>query len=136
MSAFLVSPFHINALVTWAGLARGTMQRSYYWQGRRRYFAGDLDRVASVLFAEHVRSVNRRYRQADPAHGFAFRPEHAAALRLSPVAVIKACHCLAYQSCETDDWEDTEAFAILRGIEDCAVRALPGYELAAWELKS
>lgn len=135
VSAFLVSPFHINVLVTWAGMARGSMQRGYYWQGRRRYFAGDLERIASVLFAENVRSVNRRYRQADPAHGFTFRPEHAAALRCGPVQIIKACHCLAYQSCETDDWDETEAAAILRGIEESAVRSLPGYDAAAWELR-
>ena len=128
MSAYVVSEYHINALVTYAAFAR----IGYYWQGKRREVQGDQRRVASVLHAENVRSVNARYSIADPAHGHEYRIELA---NLSDIGAIKACHGLAYQSCETDDWEETEAAAILRAIEASAVRKLPGYDEAAWELR-
>lgn len=127
MSAYVVSEYHINALVTYAAFAR----IGYYWQGKRREVQGDQRRVASVLHAENVRSVNARYSMADPAHGHEYRIELA---NLSDIGAIKACHGLAYQSCETDDWGDTEAYAILQAIEGWAVRQLPEYADAEWEL--
>lgn len=135
MSAFVVSDLHINVLVSWAGRVRGSIQRSYYWQGRRIPFAGDESRVAQVLYDENARSVDARYRESTPPRVFPFRFEHGRAASATAVAIIKMAHCLAYQSCETDDWESTEAFAILRGIEDFAMRALPGYDEAPWELR-
>ena len=50
------------------------------------------------------------------------------------VQVIEACHGLAYQSCEAEEWEQSEACAIIQAIEAAAVRSLPGYEAAAWHL--
>lgn len=135
MSAFVVSDFHINALVSWAEQQMGIGAVSYFWQGRGRYVREDAARVASVLFAENVRSVNTRYGEHESAHGFVYRPAAAVGLRaLSPVQVIKACHCLAYQSNETDDWEATEAKAILDAIERAAIYQLPGYDRAKWAL--
>ena len=128
MSAYVVSAYHINALVTYANLER----IGYFWQGKRRDVREDPRRIASVLYAENVRSVNARYNDAAPAHGHEYRIELS---HLSHIGAIKACHCLAYQSCETDDWEETEAAAILRAIEASAVRKLPGYDEAAWELR-
>jgi hypothetical protein len=138
MSAFIVSDYHINALVTWAANRHAFNAVTYYWAGRSRDVRSDPQRIANVLYAENVRSVNARYDDAEPAHGFNYvgtGRTGLSAYRLSPVQIIKACHCLAYQSCETSDWEDTEAFAILRGIEDAAVRSLAGYDEADWCLE-
>lgn len=127
MSAYVVSAYHINALVTYANLER----IGYFWQGKRRDVREDPRRIASVLYAENVRSVNARYNDAAPAHGHEYRIELS---HLSHIGAIKACHGLAYQSCETDDWGDTEAYAILQAIEGWAVRQLPEYADAEWEL--
>lgn len=132
MSAYIVEPLHINALVSWACAQRKDGVH-YYWQQTGRYInVKSAARIASILYAENVRSVNTRYRESEPMHGFAFKPVMRLAARLSLVQVIKSCHCLDYQSCETDDWEDTEACAVLRGIESAAVCCLPGYESAEW----
>jgi hypothetical protein len=134
MSAFIVSDRHINTLATWATSRNGGDAVSYYWGGRHRDVRHEgAQRIASVLFAENVRSVNTRYNEhTDPA-GFKYK-NVPYIFDVSPVQIIKACHCLSYQSCETSDWEETEAFAILAAIERAAVRDLPGYEDAFWEI--
>ena len=134
MSAFIVTDYHINALVSWAANKHGHNAVSYYWNGRRRDVREDPKRIASVLYAENVRSVNARYSECGEPAGFKYRPIALGYTRLTPIAIIKACHCLGYQSCETSDWEQTEAFAILQGIEAAAVRMIDGYDDAAWAL--
>jgi hypothetical protein len=130
MSAYLVPEYHINALVSWAAGRHGSSAVSYYWQGKRREVRNDEKRIASVLFAENVRSVNARYRECDQAHGFNFK---RVANMLNPIDVIKGCHGYSYQACEAEGWEESEAFAIIEGIEASAIRALPGYdESNAW----
>ena len=133
MSAYLVPDYHINALVSWAAGKHGANAVSYYWGNKRREVRNDEARIASVLFAQNVRSVNYRYREAEPAHGFKFK---RVPNMLNPIDVIKACHGYGYQACETDDWEQTEAFAIIKGIERSAIQSLPGYdESRAWCLR-
>jgi hypothetical protein len=54
---------------------------------------------------------------------------------LQPVDVLKACRSYAYQSCETSDWEESEAYALAQSIERDAIRALPGFEESpAWDI--
>lgn len=122
MSAFVVSDFHVRALVSWAILRHGCDAVTYHWSGSRRDVRRDASRVASVLYAENVRSVNARYNEAEPAHGFAFKRVDVGHLR--PADIVNACNCLDYQSCETSDWRETEAFAIVDAIRDAAVRDL------------
>lgn len=129
MSAHVVPASHINALATWMASTGST----YYWAGRRRPVEGDAHRVAAVLYAENVRSVNSRYRQSDPAHGHLYtcNPQHA---RLSAVAILAALDCYEYQACECDDWDQSEACAIVHAARRDAIRALPGYESQPWEI--
>lgn len=129
MSAYVVSDAHIRALITWAAMHRV----SYYWQDARREVRGDAPRTASVLYAENVRSVNARYNDCESAHGFRYSFS-AADIRREPVAILKACHGYMYQACEASGWEESEAHAIIRAIEGAAVRSLPGYDAAQWEI--
>ena len=130
MSAYLVPDYHINALVSWAATRHGSNAVSYYWAGSRRDVRANPKRIASVLYAENVRSVNARYSECDPAHGFVFKQVPN---MLNPIDVIKGCHGYSYQACEAEGWEDSEAFAIIQGIEQSAIRSLPGYdESNAW----
>jgi hypothetical protein len=134
MSAFVVHDHHINVLITWAAGRHGIGHVSYYWEGQRRDVRENPRRMASVLHAENVRSVNARYQDCENPAGFVYQPVPLGYLNITPIQIIKACHCLAYQSCESSDWEQTEAYAILNGIEAAAVRSIVGYDDAAWEM--
>ena len=133
MSAYIVPDFHINALVSWAANRHGINVVSYWWHDGRYELRNDEQRIASVLYAENVRSVNHRYDESTPTDGFRFK--HVMTHMLKAVDVIKACYGYIYQACEADGWKDTEAHAIINAIEGAAIRSLPGYEDSnAWSL--
>lgn len=136
MSAFIVSDHHLNVLVSWAASRHGSDAVAYYWQGQRRDVRQDPQRIACVLYAENVRSVNARYNEHTSPNGFHYVPQSLGYLKITPVQIIKACHCYEYQACETKDWEESEAFAIIQGIKNSAIRMLPGYDEADWELRT
>lgn len=125
MSAYIVPDYHINALVSWAAGRHGSNAVSYYWNGKRREVRNDEKRIASVLYAENVRSANARYKEAGAAHGFTFK---RVPNMLNPIDVIKACHGYGYQACEAEGHEQSEAFAVIAAIAQSAIRALPGYD--------
>lgn len=52
--------------------------------------------------------------------------------KYSPVQILKACHCLEYQSCEHPEWEDSQARAFLADVRESMERKVPGYEEASW----
>jgi hypothetical protein len=134
MSAFIVSHKHINALVS----AMLDAQMSY-WDGHNRVYVtcANADEIGRILIEENVRSVIYRYggrigddeKQAATSYRFAH-----SARPISPVQLIKAVHCLDYQSCETEDWESSTAWRICQAIISNATGQLPGYEAAAWEI--
>ena len=49
-----------------------------------------------------------------------------------PVQVLKAISCYEYQSCETEDWETSEAHEVCGVLRSVAISCLPGWEAAAW----
>lgn len=129
MSAFIVSHKHINVLVSFAG-AHNT---SAYSTSRKARIpiAGNEQAIAELLLAENTRSVNHRYTSNDQAEEIHFRFENT----LNSVAILRACACLEYQSCEADDYESTDAFAVLKAIRAAAIESLPGYSEADWEIR-
>lgn len=130
MSAWICTDYHLNALANFARDKRA----DYYWGNIREGFT-DPQRIVEVLQAENYRSVNNRYRDEygnPPPIKFQMG---TSMLVLKPVDILKACHCLNYQSCESDDWNETEAKAILEAIEHAAMRALPGYDASPWGLE-
>lgn len=131
MSAFIVSNEHINALVNF-GL------KSTYWnpktQWREEINRHTAQEVGQILLDENQRSVNYRYSENDTSPAFKFTVDYDG--ELTPVQVIKACHCLDYQCCETPDWEQTLAHTILETIKHKAEGLLPGYDEAAWEIRA
>jgi len=120
MSAFIVSDTHINALVSYATGG-----------GPFRVSDGNPQELGQMLVNENYRSVNYRYRERDEPHTFRYRPYIKP---LKPVEVIKLCDCYDYQSCETDDYEKSEAYRLIQGIRSKALHLLPGYADAPWGL--
>ena len=99
---------------------------------------------AEVLYQENIRSVRARYPgdKKDELPGPIIRSDHIvvstsdvvqANYRLKPVAILKMCDCLEYQSCETEDYRQTIAYRLLEQIRRAAIRELAGYEDAPWD---
>lgn len=103
------------------------------WDRRFRELRSDnADEVGRMLWQENHRSVSYRYSEAQVCREYVFvqrlpRP-------LDPVAVLKAAKCYEYQSEECADWRDTEAHEFIESLRSAAIAALPGYEMAAWEV--
>lgn len=155
MSAFICGPDHFKALAVFAAIVKA---RHISPNVDPRYVKG-LEKIseyrgeklasayADILYAENVRSVLHRYPNdtLDSAPGPMEKPEHirvsmrdmvSPAYRLRPLAILKMCDCLDYQSCETDDWEDTPAYRLLNSIRRAAIRELPGYDGAPWDYEA
>lgn len=126
MSAFIVNKEHIDALVNYM-----VRHRVSYWNGTDRVGVtrSNAQEVGQILLDENVRSVNYRYSEEATEPPYRFTPSTR---DVSAVQIIKAVHCLDYQSCETDNWETTLAFKICQTILSAACRNLPGYEQAQW----
>lgn len=133
MSAFIVSDNHIDVIMTFAVLKHA----SYYWaEKKERVYitAENASEVGQKLVNENYRSVNYRYR-GEFGSPIKYKFKRVRPDNYSAVDVLKAIDSLDYQSCETDDWQDTEARAILDGIQSRMINALPGYdESKGWSL--
>jgi hypothetical protein len=127
MSAFVCSKKHVAALATFAVAKK-------VWLGSKSAGPGDYESIYKTLAAENVRSVCHRY-AADKAENYAdFLKPQGKFVVDNPVSIIKLAQCLDYQSCETDDWKDTQACGILKSIINAAINALPGYDAAPWAI--
>lgn len=137
MSAYVVSHRHINAILTFANRANARL-----CAGVMRYDASnveDLQRMAEILYAENVRSVNYRYRQPASLPGIVDETERDIVFNFvrdafSPVDILRLCECYDYQACETPDYEASAAARIVNAIRHEAIRALPGYSNAKWRI--
>lgn len=129
MSAYIVSPDHITAL-----LAGFVTQRRFC-----RYSTisdEDLTEIGQQLLRENCRSVACRYDKAVDAcwQDYRFKLKYAFNPPVTlPSQLLKLCDCLEYQSCERDDWYDSAAFRKLNDIRSVLISSLPGYEEGPWE---
>jgi|SRR5580704_2747759 hypothetical protein len=118
MSAFIVSHDHIDALITYA-----INQHLWYYDREQKQsiqiIAHNATEVGRILYAENIRSVRRRYKEdfGNDGADYAYTPFNLFATKAASKQVVRACYCLDYQSCENDDWEDTQAALILSAIE-------------------
>lgn len=132
MSAWLCSDLHLSVL-------------AIYTVASRLDLIGESDeklavrerRVFCALKRENLASLAARY----PSDRHCDEPEETwrlderarfKARELSKVAIIKLCHCYAYQACEHRDWADSLAKKQVDAIEAHAVQHLPGYDDAPW----
>lgn len=98
----------------------------------------EVERMYTELLEQNVRSVNTRYGENDDPAVYA-RPISNKAIRsalaLNPSEIHGAAKCLAYQSCETDDYYNTRAAAYAIWAKDYAAqlafKAL-GYKDREW----
>jgi len=147
MSAYVVDRNHIAYLVTSAiELARLNGCNSFRWTGpdgeRNELAPGDkrgANRAGQMLWDENIRSVLYRYpqdtRETMPGpigEDFKYRHDFQAVWEFNAAAVIKSCHCWAYQTCETPDHENTAAWAFVDALQRAAASHVQGYSSAPW----
>lgn len=145
MSAWIVSHAHIDALLTFVEQEKISLPLSGTPTDAIAIKGGGATAIGRILLAENLRSVLHRYpndteetcpgTEGETVAGYTFKPFKDLPNMPSGQAcvwVLKACHCLDYQCCETDDWKETQAFRILETIESAAIRRLPGYNEAPW----
>jgi hypothetical protein len=133
MSCFIVSDYHVSALVAWA-IRQGVA------------LAASPDAVAHELASANRAAFAERYqgRYQDEVAPFGGLDRSAGA-ELRPVAIVKACDCLDYQASDWSSWDRSTAAAHLAAIRSAALESaagalwkyfdvdtLPGYDAAAW----
>lgn len=138
MSAFMVDHIHIDALVTWAA------EHRIRYRHNDRVFEvhhQNQQEVGEMLLRENERSVCYRYpdcvsnpenmpgRIGETVENYRFS---LFPCELTAVELIKLCGCYEYQACETNDWEDSQAHALIQSMVSHAVHELPGYQAAPW----
>ena len=133
MSAFIVTDATISGMLQ-ATTIRNSGSSYYYWRDKPHYFNGhtqeNIQAIGQKLVDENYRSINYRYTENVKPHEYV----HKEVNDRSAIEIIKLCNCYRYQTCETDDWEQTEAHAIFDTLRENAISNLPGYDEATWDL--
>jgi hypothetical protein len=136
MSAFVVSTAHIDTIVSAAidlelfaaHTDHGTLER---------VCPETASAFGKMLLAENVRSVVHRYHLTGSAEAFDYAElVETYEFRYYPCvpagAAAKALDCFDYQSCETDDYEKSLAYAFTCRMAKALNKHLAGYEAAPW----
>ncbi len=150
MSAYQVHPDTIDYIVSAAQLWRvtfylrttdpdvkelretGRKDICQLYEGQPLSCVTFTDEAGAILTHQNARSVAARYREPVSPAAASYTFSRVNAPDISPVAVLKSIHCLIYQSCETDDWEETQAKRLLASIESAAIDRIAGYSDAQW----
>jgi hypothetical protein len=135
MSAFIVSNKHINYLMQFLGQQKD-LHLSLNGKGINTANIDDMQNVANILIKQNWKSYNFRYNEKNKvpknykfAIDFNFKPNLA--------QVIKACQCLNYQSCETRNYNQSNAKKIIDTIQYLATQRILNsmdYENLKWEI--
>ena len=132
MSCFIVSPIHIDILVT-----------AYARLNPRGAPLLNLNRVGRELLRENARSFGACYNVRRRPRGSDIRNEMAAGLaaareyrftrrRAKPAAIAKLARSYDYQACEHDGYEASSAKAIVDALMARYPETLPGYDEMPW----
>lgn len=135
MSAFIVSPEHVSALVTYA-IANRVSYYGFKAKASIQITETNASVVGAELLAENVKSVSYRYsgridrEEKRAAKNYVFNA-HPGDFDHSDI--IAACRCLDYQSCEHAGWARSQAREILNCIVTHAAVNLAS-DSAVWEI--
>ena len=119
MSAWIVSRNHITSIVLMA-IKLKTIEEK------------DAEKTGQMLWEENYRSVNHRYAEDKVCPKFEMTPMKEPSIGLA----VKAIGCLDYQSCERNDWDDSEAKKLLdkmyAALDGDKMRDTKDYQDAPW----
>lgn len=111
MSAYIMSDEDINDIVNYFVNSTASNQLWICINGDYQYLTRDnAEKVAGILYLENKRSVDYRY---DETNKFDFTYKSSGYKTVSDAEVSRLIDSLEYQSCETNDYYETQAYKIL-----------------------
>ena len=131
MSVLVLSPEHINALISWANKTNCCDFVTYNDETgapiSRVHFTHyeDLERAADLIASSNQRAYCERYREEYTPEEYPFftlLPN-----QLSPIEIVKLCDCARYNCSE-------EAQDLIQHIREHAISLIPGYSSAPWTI--
>jgi hypothetical protein len=132
MSAWVCAHTHIDLIL------RPLDRYAYRHELLRSHNLENLTAAGRLLLAENWRSVRFRYSgepdedlpgtAGEPDGSYVFTPGAA-----QVIAALKLLESWDYQSCETDDFKTTPAYAFADAARRALITMLPGYRDAPWE---
>lgn len=151
MSAFMVGDEHINTLIGW------TLSKAHGVFSEIRWVVSpeDADRnpvgirstlgtnfrylnpetasvVGQILVDANAKSIEARYEE-DEFRIYEYNAPRT--LSWNPVEIMSACSCYDYQSCESDDYKESEACAIIDAIRHLCISILCDQNHTPWEIR-
>ena len=140
MSAYLVSTAHIAKIIYWVKTS-GTLGCPGYNLYTKLELPGTAGGMAKCLANANIESIKVRY---DDAMGYS-EDDFAAYTQdvLNMVKTIKPsmltaadiwnmCQCLDYQSCEVDNWIETDAYWLIHNIQSQAASEMASNAKVKW----
>ena len=106
MSAFIMSDETTNAIVSFFLCNRRLQDEEVF----------DADRMLRTLVIENYHSVNYLYHESEKPVYKNFLMQYSQ-VQFDPLDVWYQCRCYHYQSCEADDYEESEAARFVNRVE-------------------
>lgn len=124
MSAYIVSDDHINVIVSYFVTPIMDDKLWIELDGKYDYMSeDDTPKVAQRLYAQNVRSVDARYDEENGGQ-YQFKLVRDAKHLYSIGEIALALNGLEYQSCETDDYNETEAYKLVQAMRKHLLRKI------------
>lgn len=138
MSAYLVSDNHMDVLVNYFIDNRTMHQLWTRLNGEYQYLTEDNAHIlAHILYTENVRSVNNRYDEENSDEAYEFKRLKYVKQTYSVAEMAGALDCLEYQSCDREDYLDSEAWYNLCNMRKHLLKKIQEQELGentVWEI--
>ena len=142
MSAYLVEPEHIRQIVSWAKQPSRNNISKFNLFTRERLPDSQED-MARCLALANIFSVKALYGDKDYNDDVCLNflndvtdyLGHHVDYKLSAADVYNMCCCLSYQSCEVDDWIETDAYWLISNIKATAAREMASNAKQKWDYK-
>ena len=135
MSAFLVCPEHIHALVHFAHRSRDVPSVMLFDNGWTTFARGNLWMLGQRLYDANVEAIGARYPGDVDMVWYQWPDDLPELVFITPIQALKGCDCFEYQASEWPHYPDSDAERIINVIRKVAIYQLPGYDDARWEIR-
>ncbi|OGT35667.1 MAG: hypothetical protein A3F11_07110 [Gammaproteobacteria bacterium RIFCSPHIGHO2_12_FULL_37_14] len=136
MSAYILDKKSFDALVyaaTDGYCDRYTPKRKFVFAHRNIRVELTENELGQLLVDQNYESFNYRYSKSQKPYLYKYEYDSVFET-FKPVDFFKLCDCYEYQSCETNEYANSVADRAIFSLRKQLIRALPGYEDAAWGL--